>query len=139
MNKQGVLLVNLGSPDSPSVSDVRKYLREFLMDSRVLDAPFLVRSFVVYGCILPFRPKQSAEAYRKIWQPEGSPLVITSKHVQAALQKRVPVTVELAMRYQNPSIESAVRALQQQGVTDLLLIPLFPHYAMSSYETAVER
>jgi len=139
MNKQGVLLVNLGSPDSPSVSDVRKYLREFLMDSRVLDAPFLVRSFVVYGCILPFRPKQSAEAYHKIWQPEGSPLVITSKHVQAALQKRVPVTVELAMRYQNPSIESAVRALQQQGVTDLLLIPLFPHYAMSSYETAVER
>jgi ferrochelatase len=109
------------------------------MDSRVLDAPFLVRSFVVYGCILPFRPKQSAEAYHKIWQPEGSPLVITSKRVQAALQQRTPVPIELAMRYQNPSIESAVRSLQQQGVTDLLLIPLFPHYAMSSYETAVER
>jgi len=139
MNKQGVLLVNLGSPDSPSVSDVRKYLREFLMDSRVLDAPFLVRSFVVYGCILPFRPKQSAEAYHKIWQPEGSPLVTTTKRVKEALQKRVPIPVELAMRYQNPSIESAVRTLQQQGVTDLLLIPLFPHYAMSSYETAVER
>src|ERR1041385_7410161 len=113
MKKQGVLLVNLGSPDSPSVSDVRKYLREFLMDSRVLDAPFLVRSFVVYGCILPFRPKQSAEAYHKIWQPEGSPLIITSKRVRAALQKRTAVPVELAMRYQNPSIESAVRNLQQ--------------------------
>ena len=71
MNKQGVLLVNLGSPDSPSVSDVRKYLREFLMDGRVLDAPWPVRFFVVYGCILPFRPKQSAKAYEKIWDPQG--------------------------------------------------------------------
>src|SRR5436190_22946325 len=98
MNKQGVLLVNLGSPDSPSVSDVRRYLREFLMDGRVLDAPFLVRSLVVYGCILPFRPKQSAEAYQKIWQADGSPLVITSKRVQAELRRRAPVPVELAMR-----------------------------------------
>src|SRR5437764_6758175 len=139
MNKQGVLLVNLGSPDSPSVGDVRKYLREFLMDERVLDAPLLVRSFVVYGCILPFRPRQSAEAYHKIWQPDGSPLVITSKKVRAELQRRAAVPIELAMRYQNPSIDSAIRSLEQQGVTDLLLIPLFPHYAMSSFETAVER
>ena len=103
MKKQAVLLLNLGSPDSPSTGDVRKYLREFLMDKRVLDAPFLVRSFVVYGCILPFRPKQSAEAYEKIWLPEGSPLIVTSKRVQAELQRRVPIPVELAMRYQNPS------------------------------------
>src|ERR1043166_3735113 len=88
MKKQGVLLVNLGSPDSPSVRDVRKYLREFLMDSRVLDAPFPIRFFVVYGCILPFRPKLSAEAYQKIWQPEGSPLVVTSRKVCAELQRR---------------------------------------------------
>ena len=139
MKKQGVLLVNLGSPDSPSVGDVRKYLREFLMDPRVLDMPWFYRSLLVYGCILPFRPRQSAEAYRKIWQPEGSPLVITSKKVRAELQRRMPLPIELAMRYQNPSIESAIRSLQNQGVTELLLIPLFPHYAMSSFESAVER
>lgn len=139
MNKKGVLLVNLGSPDSPSIGDVRKYLREFLMDGRVLDAPYLIRFFVVYACILPFRPKQSAEAYHKIWRPEGSPLIVTSKNVQAELQRRLPVPIELAMRYRNPSIENAVGSLARQGVTDLLLIPLFPHYAMSSFETAVER
>ena len=139
MKKQGVLLVNLGSPDSPSVPDVRKYLREFLMDGRVLDAPYPIRFFVVYGCILPFRPRQSAEAYHKIWLPEGSPLVVTSQKVRDELQRRLPLPMELAMRYQNPSIQNAVRRLQRQGVTDLLLIPLFPHYAMSSFETAVER
>ena len=139
MKKQGVLLVNLGSPDSPSVGDVRKYLREFLMDERVLDTPWPIRAFVVYGCILPFRPKQSAEAYHKIWHPEGSPLVVTSKKVQAELQRRIPAPIELAMRYQNPPIESAIGRLQTQGVEELLLIPLFPHYAMSSFESAVER
>ena len=137
--KKGVLLVNLGSPDSPAVRDVRKYLREFLMDGRVMDAPWPIRFFVVYGCILPFRPKQSAEAYHKIWRPEGSPLVVISKRVQAEIQRRVSAPVELAMRYQNPSIESAIESLRNQGVTELLLIPLFPHYAMSSFESAVER
>ena len=136
---KGILLVNLGSPDSPSEPDVRRYLREFLMDGRVLDVSWPLRAFIVYGCILPFRPKQSAEAYHKVWTPEGSPLVVTSKRVHAELQKRVSVPVELAMRYQNPSIESAVQNLARKGVTDLLLIPLFPHFAMSSYETAVER
>jgi protoporphyrin/coproporphyrin ferrochelatase len=138
MNK-GVLLVNLGSPDSPSVADVRRYLREFLMDGRVLDAPWPVRFCVVHFAILPFRPKHSAEAYRKIWMPEGSPLVVISRNVLAKLQQRVSVPVELAMRYQNPSIPQAVRALAQKGVDEVLLIPLFPHYAMSSFETAVER
>ncbi len=139
MTDKGVLLVNLGSPDSPKVPDVRRYLREFLMDKRVLDAPWPVRFFVVHGLILPFRPKQSAEAYRAIWGPGGSPLVDLSRKVQAALQATVAVTVELAMRYQNPSIVSAVEALSRRGVQELLLIPLFPHYAMSSYETALER
>jgi ferrochelatase len=139
MNKRGVLLVNLGSPDSPTTGDVRRYLREFLMDGRVLDAPWPVRFGVVHGCILPFRPRHSAEAYRSVWTAHGSPLVATSRRVRAALQARAPIPVELAMRYQNPSIESAVRSLLGQGVRQLLLIPLFPHYAMSSYETAVER
>jgi protoporphyrin/coproporphyrin ferrochelatase len=136
---KGVLLVNLGSPDSPSVGDVRRYLREFLMDGRVLDAPWPVRFCVVHFAILPFRPKQSAEAYHKIWTPAGSPLVVTSRNVQTQLQQRVSVPVELAMRYQNPSIPQAVRNLAQKGVNEVLIIPLFPHYAMSSFETAVER
>jgi protoporphyrin/coproporphyrin ferrochelatase len=139
MSARAVLLVNLGSPDSPSVRDVRRYLREFLMDARVLDAPWPVRFFVVHGLILPFRPKQSAEAYHTIWTTEGSPLVVISRQVQAALQAITAVPVELAMRYQNPSIEAAVTALEKRGIEELLLIPLFPHYAMSSFETAVER
>jgi protoporphyrin/coproporphyrin ferrochelatase len=136
---KGVLLVNLGSPDSPSVPDVRKYLREFLMDSRVLDAPWPVRFAVVNFAILPSRPKESAHAYEKIWTPDGSPLVATSRRVQAKLQSRMTRPVELAMRYQNPTIESALKKLTERGVTDLLVIPLFPHYAMSSYESAAER
>lgn len=136
---KGVLLVNLGSPDSPSVGDVRRYLREFLMDEHVLDVPWSVRFCIVHFAILPSRPKQSAHAYQRIWTKEGSPLVVTSRRVQENLQKRVNLPVELAMRYRNPSVESAVRKLAGQGIDELLLIPLFPHYAMSSYETAVER
>jgi ferrochelatase len=131
--------VNLGSPDSPRPSDVRRYLREFLMDGRVLDAPWPIRFGIVHFAILPFRPKESAEAYHKIWTPEGSPLVVTTAKVKQALQKRMHIPVEMAMRYQNPSIPTAVEKLVQQGVNDLFLIPLFPHYAMSSFETAVER
>jgi protoporphyrin/coproporphyrin ferrochelatase len=139
MNKPGVLLVNLGSPDSPRVPDVRRYLREFLMDGRVLDTPYLIRFLIVHGLILPLRPRRSAEAYEKIWTPEGSPLIATSRKVQQALQARTPIPVELAMRYQNPSIAAGVDHLLAQGVETLLLVPLFPHYAMSSFETAVER
>ena len=136
---KGVLLVNLGSPDSPSVPDVRRYLREFLMDGRVLDVNWLARFCIVNFAILPSRPKQSAEAYQKVWTPAGSPLVAISRNVQAKLQPRVKLPVELAMRYQNPSIPEAVQRLEDKGVDHLLLIPLFPHYAMSSFESAVER
>src|SRR5690349_25107705 len=111
---KAVLLVNLGSPDSPSVPDVRRYLNEFLMDGRVIDTPWLMRRFVV-GMILIKRPVESGHAYEKIWTKDGSPLVVFSKNVRAGLQKRVSVPVELAMRYQNPSIESAVRKLAGQG------------------------
>ena len=136
---KGVLLVNLGSQDSPSVHDVRKYLREFLMDGRVLDAPWPVRFCVVNFAILPSRPKESAHAYQKIWTAAGSPLVATSRQVQAKLQRRVTLPVELAMRYQHPSILSALKKLRERKVTQLLVIPLFPHFAMSSYESAAER
>ncbi len=137
MNK-AVLLVNLGSPDSPSVPDVRRYLNEFLMDGRVIDVAWPLRRFIV-GIILIKRPAESGHAYEKIWTKDGSPLVVTSKHVQAALQERASVPVELAMRYQNPSIKFAVKNLASKGAADVLLIPLFPHYAMSSYESAVVR
>jgi ferrochelatase len=136
---KGVLLLNLGSPDSASVPDVRRYLREFLMDPRVLDVNWFVRFAVVNFAILPSRPKESAHAYQKIWTEEGSPLVVISKNVRKLLQAKLTIPVELCMRYQNPSIDSAVRSLAGQGVDELLLIPLFPHYAMSSFETAVER
>jgi len=135
---KAILLLNLGSPDSPAVPDVRRYLNEFLMDGRVIDSPWLLRRLLV-GMILINRPKESAHAYEKVWTKEGSPLIVTSRRVQALLQKRVNVPVELAMRYQNPSIESAVKKLVAKGVAELLFIPLFPHYAMSSYETAVVR
>lgn len=135
---KAILLVNLGSPDSPSVPDVRRYLNEFLMDGRVIDLAWPLRRFVV-GMILIKRPAESAHAYESVWTKEGSPLVVTSRHVQTLLQQRLPVPVALAMRYQNPSIESAIKELAAKGVTEALLIPQFPHYAMSSYETAVVR
>lgn len=135
----GVLLMNLGSPDSPTVPDVRCYLREFLMDPRVLDAPWPIRFFVVHGLILPKRPAESAHAYQSIWTQDGSPLVHTSRQVQSLLQKKLPVPVELCMRYQNPTPSSALQSLHRQGVRRTLLVPLFPHFAMSSFETAVEK
>ena len=135
---KAVLLVNLGSPDSPSVGDVRRYLNEFLMDGRVIDKPWALRRLIV-GVILISRPKESAHAYSQIWTKEGSPLVATSQRVQARLQARLTIPVELAMRYQNPSIPAAVKKLADRGVREVLLIPLFPHYAMSSFETAVVR
>jgi protoporphyrin/coproporphyrin ferrochelatase len=135
---KGILLINLGSPDSPSVPDVRRYLNEFLMDSRVIDVAWPIRRFVV-GMILVNRPKESAHAYQKVWMKDGSPLVVISKNVLKKMQARVKVPVELAMRYQNPPIDGALRKLAGQGVDDLLLVPLFPQYAMSSFETAVER
>jgi protoporphyrin/coproporphyrin ferrochelatase len=137
MTHQGILLINTGSPDSPSVLDVRRYLREFLMDGRVIDIPFVARAALVYGCILPFRPKRSAAAYRKIWTEQGSPLVVTSQELSLKLQAASGLPVELSMRYGNPSVETALTALVERGVRRALVFPMFPHYAMSSYESAV--
>lgn len=135
--KKGVLLINLGSPDSTDVQDVKKYLREFLMDPLVLDSPYLVRKFVVEGAILPKRPADSAEAYKKIWWDEGSPLIVLSKKLQKKLQDKLEIPVALGMRYQNPSIKSALQELYDKGVTEVLVIPLYPQYTMSSTETVV--
>ena len=113
MTQPGVLLVNLGSPASPNTGDVRNYLREFLMDERVLDVPYLIRLGIVHLGILPSRPQQSAEAYRKIWTDDGSPLIATSRKVRAALEARTGLPVEVGMRYQNPSIAQAIEKLRE--------------------------
>jgi ferrochelatase len=139
MPKQALLLVNTGSPDSPEVPDVRRYLREFLMDGRVIDIPWAARVAVVYGCILPFRPKRSAAAYRQIWTAEGSPLIVISRNVARKLSRACDLPVELCMRYGNPSIERALTKLAESGIEEAMVFPMFPHYAMSSYESAVAR
>ncbi len=132
--------MNLGSPDSTSVKDVRTYLDEFLMDERVIDKPYLLRAMLVKGIITPFRAPKSAEAYHSIWTKEGSPLVAITRDQQKALQQLVSEPVEIAMRYGNPTMKYAYDQLNTKhpGLEEVVLLPLYPHYAMSSYETAVE-
>ncbi|MEO6849800.1 MAG: ferrochelatase [Mucilaginibacter sp.] len=135
MGKKGVLLVNLGTPDSPSTSDVRKYLREFLMDPRVIDINPISRTLLVKGIIAPTRGPKSAKLYRAIWDEKtGSPLMHYSKLQQQLLQQRLgdDYMVELAMRYQSPSIASALERLKNALVDDIRVIPLFPQYASAS-------
>jgi ferrochelatase len=138
MSDKGILLVNLGSPSSPSVRDVRRYLDQFLMDGRVLDIPYPIRRLIVSAFILPSRPKQSAEAYESIWWDEGSPLIVISRRVQRLLQSRIDLPVSLGMRYGSPSIETGIRNLLGQAngnIKQINLIPLYPHFAMSTVET----
>ena len=118
MPKPAVLLLNLGSPDSTSVPDVKRYLREFLGDERVIDQPdnAFLRWLLVNGLIIPFRAKKSAHAYSTIWTPEGSPLIVTSKRTQVALQKRTALPVALAMNYAHPSIPAVLAQLAASGV-----------------------
>ena len=138
--KKGILLMNLGSPDSTKVPDVRKYLNEFLMDERVIDIPWLLRALLVRGIIVPFRAPKSAEAYKTIWTDEGSPLIVNTIHLQKALQQEIEEPVEIAMRYGNPTPEAAFDALLKINplMEEVIILPLYPHYAMSSYETGVE-
>lgn len=137
MRKTAALLLNLGSPDSTSIPDVRRYLNEFLSDERVLDIPAWKRSLILKLFILPRRPKESAEAYSEVWTDEGSPLIVTSEQQQRLVSAQVDTPVYLAMRYGNPSTPDVVKQIVADGVTDLFVMPLYPHYAMSSYETAV--
>jgi ferrochelatase len=142
MSKKGVLLVNLGTPDSPSTVDVRKYLREFLMDARVIDINPVLRTFLVKGIIAPTRGPKSAKLYRQIWSNEtGSPLLHYSKLQQQLLQQRLGdgYQVELAMRYQSPSIEAALERLQNNLVYDIKVIPMFPQYASASTGSVYEK
>jgi ferrochelatase len=138
--KRGILLMNLGSPDSTSVKDVRKYLTQFLMDGRVIDKPYLSRALLVQGIIVPFRAPKSAEAYKTIWTEQGSPLIVISRQLRDAVQNNVDYPVEITMRYGNPSPAAAFESLLQRmpDMEEVVAVPLYPHYAMSSFETAVE-
>ncbi|MFI5133656.1 MAG: ferrochelatase [Chitinophagales bacterium] len=138
--KRGIILMNLGSPDSTQVKDVRKYLDEFLMDERVIDYPYLFRMMLVKGIIVPFRASKSAKAYQSIWTQNGSPLIALTIELQKALKQQVNEPVEIAMRYGNPSPEDAYNKLIEKNpdLEEVILVPMYPHYAMSSYETAVE-
>ena len=132
---KGILLVNLGSPDSTDPKDVKKYLDEFLMDERVIDVPYWFRALLVKGIILNTRPKKSAEAYQKIWWKEGSPLIVLSERFTEKIKEKTAIPVALAMRYGNPSIKSGLQELHDQGVQDVLVVPLYPQFAMATTET----
>ena len=127
---KGILLVNLGSPDSPSPKDVKKYLGEFLMDERVIDVPKWARTLLVKGIILNTRPKTSAKAYKKIWWKEGSPLIVLSERLKEKVQQQVDIPVVLAMRYGSMKIKNGLQDLADKGVDEVLIIPLYPQLSL---------
>ncbi len=135
----GVLLVNLGTPDSPSVADVRKYLREFLMDKRVVDVPWLLRFILVNGIIAPFRAPKSAKVYKEVWEERGSPLKFYSEDITEMLQQNLgeEYVVKLGMRYQNPSLKAALEDLK--SFKRIIVIPLFPQYASATSGSVMDK
>lgn len=144
MKKTGVLLLQLGTPDSPSTSDVRRYLSEFLNDPRVIDIPWLARKILVNGIIVPFRAPKSAKIYKELWEVgKGvSPLITHSVNVQNKLKdlfKDENVTIELAMRYQNPSMDSVLERMHKANYDQIIILPLFPQYASASSGSAIEK
>lgn len=132
-------MINLGSPDSTSIPDVKRYLDEFLMDKRVIGKSYWFRWFLVKIIILNTRPRKSAKAYKKIWWKEGSPLIVLSKRLFNKVKKLAKIPVALAMRYGSMSIINGLKELHEIGVNEVIVLPLYPHYAMSSYETVVEK
>ena len=144
MKKTGILLINLGTPDSPKTSDVRRYLTEFLNDPRVIDINAVGRFFLVNGIIVPFRAPKSAKIYKELWQLWGgqSPLLMYGNKLKELVQQKFQAencTVELAMRYQNPSLDDVLARMEQARYDQIIILPLFPHYASSSTGSAVEK
>ena len=142
--KTGVLLIQLGTPDSPSTSDVRTYLTEFLNDRRVIDIPWLARKILVNGIIVPFRAPKSAKIYKELWEHGNgkSPLLTHTQTVQKLVQERfnaTEVTIEMAMRYQNPSMDSVLERMRKVNYDQLIILPLFPQYASASSGSAIEK
>ena len=140
MAKVGVLLVNLGTPDDPSTKSVRRYLRQFLLDGRVIDVPAALRQVLVRGIIAPFRAPSSAKLYRQLWTEEGSPLKYYGEKVESMLQDTLgdDYIVTLGMRYQNPSIESALKKIRAEKVDKIVVFPMFPQYASASTGSALQ-
>lgn len=142
--KLGILMVNLGSPDAPEPSAVRRYLSEFLWDKRVVDSPRWLWWLILHGIILRFRPARAASAYQKVWTEQGSPLVATSRlqmqAVEHSLQKKIrgDFITEVAMRYGNPSIEHGLNVLRQAGARRLLVLPLYPQYSATTTATVFD-
>lgn len=138
--KTGLLLLNLGTPDKPETPEVRKYLRQFLSDPRVIDINAVGRWLLLNLLILPFRPAKSAEAYREIWTDEGSPLLLFTKALSDAVQQKLGDRLKVcyAMRYQNPSIGKAMRAFRDEGMERIIVFPLYPQYASSSTGSCLE-
>jgi ferrochelatase len=137
----GVLLLNLGTPDSPSVPDVRRYLGQFLMDPLVIDIPAPLRVLLVHGIILRTRPRKSAEAYRTIWTERGSPLLFHAQDLAAGVREELGgevAEVAVAMRYQNPSVADVLDRLRAAAVDDIVVVPLFPQYSMAAWHSAVK-
>jgi len=140
----GVLIVNLGTPDSPSYFAVQRYLREFLSDRRVIDTSRLIWLPLLYGIVLPFRPLRTARNYRKIWMPEGSPLAVYSTRLAEKISALLhadfsdQVRIELAMTYGNPGIARAIQSFAQAGVEKLLVLPLYPQYCSSTTGSVVD-
>jgi ferrochelatase len=140
MGKKILLLGNLGSPNSPGVKDVKTYLDEFLMDERVIDIPYPIRFMLVKGIIIPFRSPKSAEKYKTIWTENGSPLIHITNQLAELVNEKTSMPVYICMRYANPTPKSALDIIQYEhtDAEEVIFFPLYPHYAMSSYETAVE-
>jgi ferrochelatase len=138
--KTAVVLINLGTPDSPSVADVRSYLRQFLNDPRVVDLPWLVRKLLVNLIIVPFRSPKSAKIYQKLWTDQGSPIVLHGERVQKLLQERMgpEYLVELAMRYKNPSIPDVLERVRRSNPDRIIVLPMFPQYASASTGSALQ-
>jgi protoporphyrin/coproporphyrin ferrochelatase len=139
--KTAVLLVNVGTPDSPSVNHVRSYLFQFLNDRRVIDLPLIPQKLLVNGIIVPFRAPKSAKLYRELWTPDGSPLMILSRSLQRKLQSALgeEFVVFLAMRYANPNLKDVLDTIRKKGFKKLIVAPLFPHYASSTTGTVAQR
>lgn len=137
--KQGILLVNLGTPDVPTASALKPYLTQFLLDRFVLDVPFLWRWFLVKVLIVPKRSHQSAEAYQNIWTERGSPLLFHTQDLCKKVGQLFPSTpVVFGMRYGKPSLEKALRDLKAQGVNDVLMLPLYPQYSEAANRSSID-
>jgi ferrochelatase len=141
-SKKGLLLLNLGTPDSVQTPDVRKYLAEFLMDPFVIDIPFLFRFLLIYGIILPSRPKKSAEAYEKIWNERGSPLRFHLEDLKQKVDKNLAaqqIQVRSAMRYGSPSLREALEQFKQDQVEEVVVFPLYPQYSLAATESSIQK